>query len=225
MTVVRTDSGLVAEVASLGPAKHSFLAAGFPAQNVFTGHGIFLGFSAENSGSADNSLTASQTVVGPAAGATIASIVLPAGTWLIGWTVGYGAGAVAAAEANNMQLTGPATPVTAIIPAVANQQVIQQQVTITTPGATIAVKAINLATATAQYEAELVATPLVAGFLRFYDGRSAATAQVATSQLPELGSQTEWLGDSGVDMKQGLWVAATANSIAVTVFYVVIQDE
>ena len=225
MTVVRTDSGLVADVASLGPAKHSFLAAGFPAQNVFTGHGILLGFSAENSGATDNSLTASATVTGPAAGATIASIVLPAGTWQVGWTVGYGAGAVAAAEANNMQLTGSAAPVTAIIPAVANQQVIQQAVVFTTAGTTLAVKAINLATATAQYEAELVATPLVAGFMRLFDGRSGPTAQVATSQLPELGSQTEWLGDTGVELKQGLWVAATAPSIAVAVFYIVLQDE
>lgn len=225
MTAVRTDSGLVADVASLGPAKHSFLAAGFPAQNVFTGHGILLGFSAENSGAADNSLSASATVTGPGAGATIASIVLPAGTYLVGWTVGYGAGAVAAAEANNMQLTGPATPVTAIIPAVANQQVIQQQVTITTPGTTLAVKAIAAGTATAQYEAEIVATPLVAGFVRCFDGRGAATAQVTTSQLPELGSQTEWLGDTGTEIKQGLWVAATAPSIAITVFYIVLQDE
>lgn len=225
MTAVRTDSGLVADVASLGPAKHSFLAAGFPAQNVFTGHGILLGFSAENSGAADNSLSASATVTGPGAGATIASIVLPAGTYLVGWTVGYGAGAVAAAEANNMQLTGPAAPVTAIIPAVANQQVIQQQVTITTPGTTLAVKAIAAGTATAQYEAEIVATPLVAGFVRCFDGRGAATAQVTTSQLPELGSQTEWLGDTGTEIKQGLWVAATAPSIAITVFYIVLQDE
>lgn len=225
MTVVRTDSGLVADVASLGPAKHSFLAAGFPAQNVFTGHGVLLGFSAENSGSADNSLTNSATVTGPAAGATIASIVLPAGTWLIGWTVGYGAGAVAAAEQNNMQLTGLAANLPAIIPGVANQQVIQQQVTLTTAGTTIAVKAIGAGTATAQYEAELTATPLVAGFVRCFDGRGAATAQVTTSQLPELGSQTEWLGDTGTEIKQGLWVAATAPSIAITVFYIVIQDE
>lgn len=225
MTVVRSDSGLVADVTSLGPAKHSFLPAGFPAQNVFTGHGILLGFSAENSGSADNSLTAEATVTGPAAGATIASIVLPAGTWVIGWTVGYGAGAVAAAEANNMQLTGLAANLPAIIPAVANQQVTQQPVTLTTAGTTIAVKAIGAATATANYEAQITATPVVAGFLRMYDGRAAATAQVLTAELAELVSETEWLGDSGTEIKQGLWVVATAASIAVTLFYIVIQDE
>ena len=225
MTVVRTDSGLVADVTTLGPAKHSFLPAGFAAQNVFTGHGILLGVSAENSGAADNSLTNEGNVTGPAAGATIASIVLPAGSWVISWTVGYGSGAVAAAEQNNMQLTGLAASLQAIVPAVANQQVPQQQVTLTTAGTTIAVKAIALGTGTAVYEAQLVATPAVAGFLRVFDGRSAPTAQVLTVQLAELASETEWLGDSGTELKQGLWVASTVNSIAVTLFYIVLQDE
>lgn len=225
MTVVRSDSGLVADVTSLGPAKHSFLAAGFPAQNVFTGHGILMGFSAENSGSVDNALSTEGNATGPAAGATIASIVLPAGTWAISWTVGYGAGAVAAAEQNNMQLTGPAAPLTAIIPAVANTQVPQQQVVLTTAGVTVAVKAIGPGTATAVYEAQIVATPVADSFVRLYDGRGAATAQVAVSSLAPLASETEWLGDSGTEIKQGLWAAAPAGGIALTVFYLVLQDE
>jgi len=214
----------VADVASLGPAKHSFLAAGFPAQNVFTGHGILLGYSAENSGNTDNSLDNEGTVTGPAAGATIASIVLPAGTWVISWTVGFGAGAVAAADANNMQLTGIPTTLNAIIPAVANTQQIQQQVTFTTAGTTIAVKAIGAGTGTANYVAQLVATPTSAGFLRLYDGRQAPTTQVATAFLQEIASESEWFGDSGTELEYGLWVAATANSIAVTLFYIVLQD-
>lgn len=225
MTVVRSDPGTVTDVSVLGPAKHSFLPAGFPAQNVFTGHGILLGFSAENSGNTDSSLTAEGSVTGPAAGATIASIVLPAGTWVIGWTVGYGAGAVAAAEQNNMQLTGPASPVPAIIPGVANTQQIQQQVVLTTPGTTIAVKAIAVGTATAVYTAQLVATPTSAGFCRFFDGRGGPTEQTATCFLAELASESEWLGDSGTEINMGLWVAATAASIAVTCFYIVLQDE
>lgn len=213
------------DVTSLGPAKHSFLPAGFPAQNVFTGHGILLGFSAENPGSADNALTAENTVTGPAAGATIASLVLPAGTWAVSWTVGYGSGAVAAAEQNNMQLTGPASPLTALVPAVANTEVPQQQVVLTTAGVTVAVKAIALGTATAVYEAQIVATPVAAGLLRVYDGRGAATAQVAVSSLQPLASETEWLGDSGTEIKQGLWAVAPAGGIAVTFFYLVLQDE
>jgi hypothetical protein len=225
VTVVRSDSGLVADVSSLGPAKHTFLAAGFAPQQVFSGHGILLGYSAENSGASDSSLSAEGTATGPAAGATISQLVLPAGTYVIGWTVGYGAGAVAAAEQNNMQLTGLAANLPAIIPAVASQQVPQQQVTLTTTGVTIAVKAIAAGTATAVYEAQLTATPVVAGFLRLYDGRAAATAQVTTSQLGELATETQSFADNGIELKQGLWAAATAASIAAAVFYIVLQDE
>jgi hypothetical protein len=215
----------VADVTSLGPAKHSFLAAGFAAQNVATGHVIFQGFSAENSGASASSLDAEGTATGPAAGGTIASLVLPAGTYQISWTVGYGSGVVAAAEQNNMQLTGIATTLNAIIPAVANTVEPQQPVTFTTTGATIAVKAIAAGTSTAVYEAQIVATPVQAGYVRFYDGRGGPTAQVATSYLSEVQTETEWLGDNGVELKQGLWVAATSPSIVVTVFYLVVQDE
>lgn len=225
MTAVRTDPGLVTEVSGLGPARYTFLPAGFTNGEVATGHVIFQGFSAENSGSADNSLTAENSVTGPAAGATITSLVLPAGTWVINWTVGLGSGAVAAADTNNMELTGLAAPLVAIIPAVANTQVPQPQVTLTTTGVTIAVKAIALATATAIYEAQLVATPVAAGFLRCYDGRSLPTSQISTCFLAELQSETEYLGDSGIECQRGLYVAATASSIAVTVWYLVIQDE
>jgi hypothetical protein len=48
---------------------------------------------------------------------------------------------------------------------------------------------------------------------------------VTTAFLAEIASESEWLGDSGTEIKQGLWVAATANSIAVTLFYIVLQDE
>lgn len=225
MTVVRTDSGLVVDPSSLGPAKCHFIAAGSAAQGVFTGLGVLLGFSAENSGSADNSLTGEGTVTGPAAGATIASVVVPAGTYAVSWTVGYGAGAVAAAELNNMQLTGGPSNVVALIPAVANQQQAQAQVTITTPGATIAVKAIALGTATAVYEAQLVVTPVAAGFVRMYDGQNAPTIQLATSFLAELQTETEWFGDQGLEIKRGLYVAPSVSSIAITVYFIVLQEE
>lgn len=225
MTVVRSDSGLVVDPSSLGPAKVHFVPAGSPAGAAFTGLGVLLGFSAENSGSADNSLANEGTATGPAAGATIASVVVPAGTYVVSWTVGYGAGAVAAAELNNMQLTGGPANVVALIPAVANQQQPQSQVTITTAGATIAVKAIGAATATAVYEAQLVVTPVAAGFVRLYDGQNAPTVQVATSFLAELQTETEWFGDQGLELKRGLWVVPGVSSIAVTVYFIVLQDQ
>ena len=69
MTVQRSDSGLDADLTGLGPGGYVNLAAGFAPQAVLTGHGILVGYSWENSGSADNSITAEGTATGPAAGA------------------------------------------------------------------------------------------------------------------------------------------------------------
>lgn len=224
MSVQRSDSGADSDLTSLGPGGYVNLAAGFAAGEVYAGHAILVGYSWENSGSADNSITAEATVTGPAAGATIAQVVLPQGTWLISWTVGLGSGAVAAADTNNMQLTGlSGGSLVAIIPAVANTEVSQPGAEFT-GAATIAVKAIALATATAIYEAQIVATPVVAGFARIYDGAQQAGLQVATSYLPGPGFDTQSLPDKGIELKRGLYVAATSASITGTVWFIALQD-
>lgn len=225
MTAIRSDSGLTQDASALGPAGFANLAAGFPAQEVFAGHCILKGYSWENSGSADNSITAEGNATGPAAGATIAQVVLPQGTYLISWIVGYGAGAVAAAEQDNMQLTGlPGGNVTAIIPEVASQQV--QQATVEFTGAaTVAVKAIGAGTATAVYEAQIVAVPVTAGFVRIYDGQPAVGLQVAASYLPGPGSETRSTGTEGIELQRGLYVAATSASITGTVYFIALQDQ
>lgn len=225
MTGVRSDGGLAQSVGELGPSGYVNLAAGFPAQDVYAGHCILQGFSWENSGSTANSITAESQVTGPAAGATIAQVVLPQGTYLISWIIGYGSGAVAAAEQNNMQLTGlSGGNVQGIIPAVASQQVVQSVVQFT-GAATIAVKAINLGTATAVYEAQIIATPVTAGFARIYDGAAQPGLQVATSYVPGPGASNQSLGSEGVELKRGLYVAATSASIAGTVYFIALQDD
>jgi hypothetical protein len=220
VTIARSDPGLVVDAASLGPAKRSFLPAGFTNGQVFTGLGILLGFSAENSGATDNSLDAAGQVTGPAANAVIASLVLPAGTYVVSWQVGYGPGAVAAVENDNMQLRGVPTPLTALIQPVANVEAAQTPVTFTTAGTTISVNAIAAGTATAQYEAQMVATPVVAGFARLYDSSQGTANQLASSYLGQVGSETEWFGDAGVQLLRGLFVAVTSPSIAIAVYYV-----
>lgn len=225
MTSQRSDSGADTDLTGLGPGGYVNLPAGFGSQQVLAGHGILVGYSWENSGSADNSITAEGTVTGPAAGATIASVVLPQGTWLISWTVGFGSGAVAAADTNNMQLTGlSGGSFVAVIPAVANTEVPQPQAEFT-GAATIAVKAIALATATAVYEAQIVATPVTAGFVRIFDGAQQAGLQVATSYLPGPGFDTQSLPDKGIELKRGLVVAATSASIQGTVWFIALQDD
>lgn len=225
MTVQRSDSGQASDLTGLGPGGYVNLAAGFAPQEVLAGHGILVGYSWENSGSTANAIQAEGTVTGPAAGATIAQVVLSQGLWLISWTVGFGSGAVAAADTNNMQLTGQTGgPLTALIPAVANTEVPQPQVEFT-GAATVAVKAIALATATAVYEAQIVATPVTAGFARIFDGAQQAGLQVATSYLPGPGFDTQSLPDKGIELKRGLYVAATSASITGTVWFIALQDD
>lgn len=103
------------------------------------------------------------TATGPAAGGTIASVALPAGTFLVSWSVGLGAGAVAAADFDNMQLTLGAFALGSLNPAVANTVSPQSPAQLVGPG-TLAVKAIGAATATANYSAQISAAPVNSGY-------------------------------------------------------------
>lgn len=113
------------------------------------------------------SLDAFGAATGPGATTVItgATVSLPPGVWNVVWQIGYGAGAVAAAEANNMRLRqAGATVLNGIIAAVANTQVPQEPVTIIVPAGanqTIDIASIGAGTATANYEAQLVATQQV----------------------------------------------------------------
>lgn len=155
------------------------------------------------------SLTKQGTATGPGALATIASIAsVPAGTYSIEWTVGYGSGAVAAAEQNNMQLAGlPGGVLPAIIPAVANttqpQQTVQD-VVLTAP-TTITVQSIGAGTATAVYEGQLVITPIAAGA-----GPTTVTLQLGDRILqfpPASGVQS--LNDLKLEMQRDDVIALT----------------
>jgi len=98
-------------------------------------------------------------VTGPGALATITSVVLQPGTYTANWIVGFGAGAVAAADANNFRLFGIPVPQQAVIPAVANTTVPQTPVTFTiTSQTTIGIQSIGAGTGTANYAAELSIT-------------------------------------------------------------------
>lgn len=104
------------------------------------------------------------TATGPGALGLIASVSLPPGVYTVYWQVGLGAGAVAAAEANNFRLRqAGATLLNSINAAVANTQVPQEQITIVVPAGgsqTIDIVNIGAGTATANYEAQISAIPV-----------------------------------------------------------------
>jgi hypothetical protein len=104
-----------------------------------------------------NPAVATGTVAAPGAAATITSLALPAGTYLINWTVSPGAGA---AHANNFQLLNGATQVAISINATTNISYPQTAILVTVPagGGTVSIASI-LADAGTTYSAQLVATP------------------------------------------------------------------
>lgn len=100
-------------------------------------------------------------VASPAAGATIASLALTGGEWIVSWIVALD-GTVAAADENNFILTnGAATVAQSVNPGAVGGPWPQetQTVEVAFGGATVAVKALAAGTAGAGYSASLVATP------------------------------------------------------------------
>lgn len=100
-------------------------------------------------------------VAAPAAGATIASLALTGGEWVIQWIVALD-GTVAAADENNFILTNGATTVAqSVNPGAVGGPWPQESQTVEVGfgGATVAVKALGAGTAGSGYSASLVATP------------------------------------------------------------------
>ena len=104
-----------------------------------------------------NPAVSTGSVAAPGAAATITSLSLPAGTYLINWTVSPGAGA---AHANNFQLLNGATQIAVSINATTNISYPQTAILVTVPagGGTISIASI-LADAGTTYSAQLVASP------------------------------------------------------------------
>lgn len=103
------------------------------------------------------------SVTGPAAGGVIAQLpALPPGLYDVAWQA-YQSGTLAAAEVDNMQLAnfGVGSLGRGLFPGVANQGPIPQltQRVQTTAGEVVCVEAVALATGTAVYHAQIMATP------------------------------------------------------------------
>lgn len=105
------------------------------------------------------STTTEGSVTSPAAGATITSQALAAGTYTVSWSVQL-SGTLAAADANNFGLYNGATLVATSLNTATAGTYPQPTVTVVIPGggATLAIKAIALGTVGAVYTAQLTQT-------------------------------------------------------------------
>ncbi len=186
--------------------------AGTPLQN---GPGELVGWSL-SAGVAVASAPGQGRVVAPGAGATIATMTLAQGTYLIHWA-GELDGAAAAAELNNMELFyGGTGPLFADLPPVAGNYP-QEDVTTIAPagGLIVAVKANIAGTAGVGYSADISAIPTNDGFGSILDGGQL----LAVVSLSPGASDTQGPGSRGVRFDTSVAVL-TSSGILSGVLYV-----
>lgn len=127
--------------------------------DVFSGEGYCAGWSLRDV-SADVTVDKSGSVVAPGAAATIATTVaLPAGTYMVTWSVGL-QGAAAAADANNFQLVTTAGQVAVSVnPGVAGDYLQAATEVTVLAGQTVSIQSIGAGTAGVTYSANLSLDP------------------------------------------------------------------
>lgn len=182
------------------------------------GGGIFAGWSLRDA-IADTAASAAGQVVAPAAGATIASQVIPAaGTYTIKWTVGL-QGAAAAADANNFQLFNGAGAVdVSINPGAAGEYQQADVVMNIAAGAAVSIKAIGAGTAGVTYSAQISVIPngLVETIVEISDGNTI----LGEVSLTDVSSDTRWFGPAGPCFEGAVTLTAISGAFKGCIFVI-----
>lgn len=153
----------------------------------------------------------------PAAGTTIASLVLPQGEWQISWQVNV-SGTVGAAEINNFELLqGAAVIATSLNGNAVGSPYTQITVTASIPqgGATIFVKNIAIATAASVYSASIVASPVSAVAIAEITSGGNPVAEIV---LGVGGTSTVHFGGGGIQLQSDLTLTVLAGSFRGAVY-------
>lgn len=150
--------------------------------------------------------------VAPAGGTTIASVgPLPAGDYLVTWTVELD-GAAAAADLNNFRLmNGAAAVLVSDNPGAAGIYP-QPGVAVTVAAAgTLSVQSVGAGTAAVGYSAQLVAALLAGGAIgQVLDGGQ-VLGVVSTGQDQ---TDVQWMGDEGVEVTNSVAVLTSAGKLS-----------
>lgn len=64
-----------------------------------------------------------------------------------------------------------------------------------------------------------------AGQVQIFDGAAQAQLLGPSTYFAAAGEETQWFGDSGIELKRGLYVSASIATISGAVFYIVLQDD
>lgn len=157
------------------------------------------------------------SVTSPGALATITTVSgIPAGNYLIEWTVEL-AGTLAAGDANNFELKDSVGNVLqSVNPPVAGQYA-QQSVPVTLPaGASVTIEALAAGTVGAIYSAQLVVTPasITDAQVEISDGNQA----LGESGMPVGGSDTQYFGFPGVTVRNTVSLHVVAGTVTGVVY-------
>ncbi len=190
-------------------------------QDLLGGPVRLLGWSL-NDGAATNGLTQTGTANAPAAGATIASISLSSGEYLVKWTVEL-TGTPGAADVDNVALfTGPTQIATSInLGAVGNYPQNDAQATVIVGPSALTAKAIGNAAVGSVYKVTLNITAINGSSCNVQDGNM----NVLSLNLPQGGSDTRWIGDIGIEFHTSVSVQATLGVIQGALFCLLGGDD
>jgi hypothetical protein len=189
-------------------------------QRLLGGPLVITGWSATD-GSGTDSLQTSGTVVAPAAGATIASLSLPNGTYSVAWTVELGAGA-AAADANNVELfvAGVGIAVSANLGAAGEYPQEEATAFVSFGPLTLAAKAIGAGTAAVPYTVVLTITQTNESLANIKDGGMT----IGIIGMGNAASQTQWFDDMGPRVDTDLSIQTTLGSVQGAIWYYLLSD-
>lgn len=182
------------------------------------GGGIFAGWSLRDA-IADTAASAEGSVVAPAAGAVIASQVIPnVGTYTVKWTVGL-QGAAAAADANNFQLfNGAAAVDVSINPGAAGEYAQADVVLNVAAGSAVSVKAVGAGTAGVTYSAQISVIPngLIETVVEITDGQTV----LGEVSLTDISSDTRWFGPAGPCFEGAVTLTAISGAFKGCIFVI-----
>lgn len=167
------------------------------------------------------SVQASQEVQGnvaaPGAATVIATLALPAGEWVINWSVAV-EGTVAVAEDNNFVLEqGATTLLTSINGNAIAQPYPQPPVTVSVAAGGQNIRILNSGAGTAGsiYTADIVASPVgVPAIAEILSG----TNPVAEISLPVGAVDTHWFGSGGIEMPSDVTLTVLGGSMRGAVY-------
>lgn len=215
-----TPAGLVlAEVLAAvpPPAQAISLDAAGAAKILSSRPCLLYGWSAQDTGAPADTSQAYGSVAAPGAGATIATLTPGAGTWRV--TVAtHMIGALAAGDANNMELSAPGFGPAVLISDNSSPSIPFENgpYTITlAAGQALTVTAIAAATAGTTYAAQIIAEPASLSAFELYDGQSAAGQLVTAQYLPPGGSNEVDYGAPGILCRRGLFAGNISPGIMV----------